>query len=96
MYFEYHHASIRQLVCTNVLVYMHVHVFLRVSDIDVKITKCMYTYTVTHVCLCDNKEVYTPYTHKIKIKIFSSLLLFWCNLLTYVVRHLDNRKIRLL
>ena len=44
MSFEYNRANSRDLGNMNVLVYMHVHVILRVRDTDqVKLTMCMGT-----------------------------------------------------
>ena len=53
---EYHRASVKHLVSTNVLVYARA--FLCVRDIDqVKITMCVDNYTYVHVCFCDLKQV---------------------------------------
>ena len=50
MSFEYNRANSRDLGNMNVLVYMHVHVILRVRDTDqVKLTMCMDTYP--NLCL---------------------------------------------
>ena len=52
MSFEYHRASIRQVVCTNVLVYARACA----SGTDQeKITMCMYRYNYTSVSLCNSK-----------------------------------------